>query len=90
MEPGGAPGRGRNGGSSGITGDEQGGRGSAGSRGGPMGSTDAGGGGMPGPPPALRTPEGRERLMRLLWLISLAMLAIGYALIFWIWACGRI
>ncbi|MEM2869336.1 MAG: hypothetical protein QW379_02810 [Thermoplasmata archaeon] len=88
MEPGGAPGRGRSGGSSGITGDERGGRGSAGSRGGPVRSTDAGGGEEPGLPPALRTPEGRERLMRLLWLISLAMLATGYALIFWIWTRG--
>ncbi|MGQ9582865.1 MAG: hypothetical protein ACUVV6_05045 [Thermoplasmatota archaeon] len=40
---------------------------------------------MPG---TLRTPEGRERLMKIIWLISLAMLALGYALIFWIWVRG--
>ncbi len=39
-------------------------------------------------PPILRTQLGRERLMMILGLISLAMLALGYGLILWILVRG--
>lgn len=56
--------------------------------GGPLGPGGGAGSGEPSMPGTLRTPEGRERLMKIIWLISLAMLALGYALIFWIWVRG--
>ena len=41
-------------------------------------------------PSILTTSEGRERLLKLIWLISTAMLALGYGIIFWIWLRGGI